>query len=154
WKRHSGDGTGIEDQPNDGPEGVEKKASTLSSVPHRLLALVHPDAVTVGIRVADEAAVDERWSCVGKKREPRWLWHALDHCSGKVWADVCGRRQAEVCLKRNALWEPFGLTRYDTDSWGAYMRHLDVDAPQPGKRTTPQIERKHLTLRTRMKRLV
>jgi insertion element IS1 protein InsB len=116
--------------------------------------LVHPDEVTVVIRLAEEAEVDEMWSFVGKKREPRWLWHAIDHRSGKVLAYVFGRRQDAVCLKLKALLEPFGIKRYYTDSWGAYTRHLDADAHQPGKRNTQQIERKHLTLRTRIKRLV
>ena len=57
-------------------------------------------------------------------------------------------------LQRKALLEPFGITRYYTNYWGAYTRHLEADAHQPGKRNTQQIERKHLTLRTRIKRLV
>ena len=52
------------------------------------------------------------------------------------------------------LLEPCSITPSDTDSWGAYTRHLDTDAHRPGKRNTRQIERKHLTLRTRIKRLV
>ena len=120
----------------------------------RLLALLNPDEVTVVIRLAEEAEVDEMWSFVGKKKAPRWLWHALDHHSGKVLAYVFGRRKDEVLLKLKALLAPFGITRYDTDSWGAYTRHLDADEHQPGKRNTQKIERKHLTLRTRIKRLV
>jgi insertion element IS1 protein InsB len=65
-----------------------------------------------------------------------------------------GRRKDEVLLKLKALLEPFGITRYYTDYWGVYTRHLNADAPQPGKRHTQQIERKPLTLRTRIKRLV
>jgi insertion element IS1 protein InsB len=65
-----------------------------------------------------------------------------------------GRRKDEVFLTLKALLEPFGITRYDTDSWGAYRRHLDADAHQTGKRNTQQSERKHLTLRTRITRLV
>jgi len=42
---------------------------------------------------------------------------------------------------------------YDTDDGGAYTRHLDTDEHNPGKRNTQNIERKHLTLRTRIKRL-
>jgi insertion element IS1 protein InsB len=60
----------------------------------------------------------------------------------------------EVFLQLKALLEPFGLTRYYTDYWGAYTRHLDPDVHSPGKRNTQKIERKHLTLRTRIKRLV
>jgi len=46
-----------------------------------------------------------------------------------------------------------GLSAYYTDYWGAYTRHLDADKHPPGKWNTQQIERKHLTLRTRIKRL-
>jgi insertion element IS1 protein InsB len=75
------------------------------------------------------------------------------HRSGKVLAYVFGRRQDDVFLKFKTLLEPFGITKYYTDYWGAYTRHLDVEERQPGKRNTQQIERKHLTLRTRIKRL-
>jgi len=57
-------------------------------------------------------------------------------------------------VQLKTLLEPFGLTRYSTDHWGAYTRHLDPDVHNPSTRNTQQIERKHLTLRTRMKRLV
>ena len=102
----------------------------------------------------DDAEVDEMWSFVGKKQDQRWLWHAIDHWSGRVLAYVFGRRKDDVFLQLKALLEPFGITRYHTDYWGAYTRHLDPDAHNPGKRNTQQIERKHLTLRTRIKRLV
>jgi insertion element IS1 protein InsB len=39
-------------------------------------------------------------------------------------------------------------------NWGAYTRHLDAAVHSPGKRNTQKIEWKHLTLRTRIKRLV
>ena len=120
---------------------------------YRLLALLNPAEVEVVIRLAEEAEVDERWSYVGKKQEPRWLWHAIDHRSGKVLAYVFGRRKDEVFLKLKTLLAPFGITRYYTDYWGAYTRHLDANEHQPGKRNTQKIERKHLTLRTRIKRL-
>src|SRR5256714_10208959 len=94
------------------------------------------------------------WSYVGKKQAPRWLWHAIDHRSGQVLAYVLGRRKDEVFLRLKGLLEPFGITRYYTDYWGAYTRHLDAAVHSPGKRNTQKIERKHLTLRTRMKRWV
>ena len=104
------------------------------------------------IQRVEEAEVDEMWSYAGKEREPRWLWHAIDHRSGHVLAYVLGRRKDEGFLKLKALLEPFGITRYYTDSWNAYTRHLDVEEHQAGKRNMQQIERKHLTLRTRLKR--
>jgi insertion element IS1 protein InsB len=88
-------------------------------VNHRLLTLLHPDEVEVVIRRADEAEVDEMWSFVQRKKAQRWLWHAIDHRSGQVLAYVFGRRKDEVFLMLKALLEPFGITRYYTDYWGA-----------------------------------
>ena len=119
-----------------------------------LIAGLSPSHVEVVLQRVDEAEVDEMWSFVGKKKEPRWLWHAIDHRTGKVLAYVFGRRADEVFVKLKTLLEPFGITRYYTDSWGAYGRHLAPEVHSPGKRNTQQIERKHLTLRTRLKRLV
>jgi hypothetical protein len=61
-----------------------------------LLDTVSPDEVDGLIQRAEEAEVDEMWSYVGKKTAPRWLWHAIDHQTGKVLAYVFGRRQ-EIC---------------------------------------------------------
>ena len=107
------------------------------------------------IRLAGEteAEADEMWSFVKRKKKQRWLWHAIDHHSGKVLAYVFGRRQDKAFLKLKGLLEPFGITKYYTDYWGAYTRHLDPDEHQAGKRNTQKIERKHLTLRARIKRL-
>ena len=102
----------------------------------------------------EAAEVDEMWSFVGKKKAPRWLWHALDHRTGKVLAYVFGRREDDAFLKLKALLGPFGIKRFYTDGWGAYKRHLAPIRHEVGKRNTQQLERKHLTLRTRIKRLV
>ena len=119
-----------------------------------LIERLSPSHVKVLLQRVDEAEVDEMWSFVGKKKEPRWLWHALDHRTGQVLAYVFGRRKDEVFLQLKTLLEPFGLTRYYTDYWGAYERNLAPAVHSPGKHNTQQIERKHLTLRTRIKRLV
>lgn len=102
------------------------------------------------IRLADEAEADEMWSFVQRKKKQRW---PLILTCGKALAYFCGRRQDEAFLKLKALLEPFGITRYYTDYWGAYTRHIAPEAHPPGKRNTQKIERKHLTLRTRIKRL-
>src|SRR4029453_13094114 len=94
-----------------------KKASTLISVNQPLLDLLSPGDVEVVIRRADEAEADEMWSFVKRKKEPRWLWHALAHRSGKVLAYVLGRRQDEVFLQLKALLEPFGITRSNSRQW-------------------------------------
>ncbi len=114
---------------------------------------MNPASLKVIVLKIDEAEVDEMWSFVGKKKEQRWLWHAVDHRTGKVLAYAFGARKDAVFLKLKSLLEPFGITRFYTDGWGAYERHLDRPLHFPGKRNTQKIERKHLILRTRIKRL-
>ncbi len=133
---------------------LKKKEPLLESVNTTLLNTLNPDEVTVDIERAGEAEMDEMWSYVRRKSNPRWLWHAIDHRTGEVLAYVFGRRKDEVFLKLKALLDPFGLTHYYTDKWGANMRHLDPEQHTVSKRGTQKIERKHLTLRTRIKRLV
>ena len=45
----------------------------------------------------------------------------------------------DMALQLKGLLEPFGLTRFSTDHWGAYTRHLDPDVHSPGKRNTQKI---------------
>jgi insertion element IS1 protein InsB len=66
---------------------------------------------------------------------------------------VFGDRGDAAFLKLKELLKPFGITRFFTDDWGAYERHLPAECHVVGKRNTQKIERKHLTLRTRIKRL-
>jgi len=118
----------------------------------KLLASINANDVSVRIEKI-EAELDEMWSYVGKKDNQRWLWHAIDHATGKILAYVFGNRQDSVFLALKALLEPFGITRFFSDDWGAYERHLPPEQQVVGKRNTQKIERKHLTLRTRIKRL-
>jgi insertion element IS1 protein InsB len=111
-------------------------------------------APAVVIRKVAEAELDEMWSFVGCKQQPRWLWGALDHQTGRIVAYVFGRREDKALLALKALLTPLGIHRFYTDGWGAYHRHLDPHQHVVGKRRTQQLERKHLTLRTRIKRLV
>src|SRR5258706_13228837 len=90
------------------------------------------------------------WSFVGAKETERWLWHALDHHTGKVLAYVVGTRKDTEFLKLHALLAPFGIPWYDTDKAGVYQRHLPPEQQTVGKMSTQQIERKHLPLRTRV----
>ena len=91
----------------------------------------------------------------GKINRSTWQSQVI-RCSGQklrsLIPDCC--RISLRGNRRKTLLEPFGLIRYYTDYWGAYTRHLDPDVHCPGKRNTQKIERKHLTLRTRIKRLV
>jgi insertion element IS1 protein InsB len=93
------------------------------------------------------------WSFVGAKATERWLWHAIDHHPGRVLAYVVGTRKDAVFWKLKTLLAPWGSTQYYTDKAGVYQRHLPPAQPTVGKLTRQTIERKPLTLRTRLKRL-
>jgi insertion element IS1 protein InsB len=129
---------------------------------YALLTALHPIHVAVEICRAEGLAgrrglsseLDDMWSYVGKKAQPRWLWHAIDHHTGKVLAYVFGRRKDKVFLRLKALLEPFGITQYYTDGWGTYERHVDAEHHTVGKEHMQRIESKHINLRTRIKRLV
>ena len=124
--------------------------------------MVKPEHITVEMcrsealdyRRGLTSELDEMWSFVQSKANPRWLWHAIDHHTGKVLAYVFGRRKDDVFLKLQKLLEPFGITRFYTDGWGAYERHIDTEKHQVGKENTQKIESKHINLRTRIKRLM
>jgi insertion element IS1 protein InsB len=67
-------------------------------------------------------------------------------------AYVLGTHADEAFLELKALLEPFGIMQFYTDGWSAYERPLEPAFHTVGKRNTQRIERKHLTLRTRIKR--
>jgi insertion element IS1 protein InsB len=122
-------------------------------VNERLLQRCDPEQVDIIVRKVEQAEMDELWSFVGSKSQQRWLWHAIDHHTGQVLAYVLGAREDHIFLELKALLEPFGITRFYTEGWGAYRRHLDPTTHTVGKRHTQKIERKHTTLRARIKRL-
>jgi insertion element IS1 protein InsB len=99
---------------------------------------------TVIVHKVVEAEADEMWSFVGRKRGQRWLWGALDQQTGRIVASVFGRREDCALLALKRLLAPFGIRRFYTDGGGTYRR----------QRRTHRRERKHLTLRIRIKRLV
>jgi insertion element IS1 protein InsB len=99
--------------------------------------------------------MDEMWGRVFCKETPCWLWHAINHENGDVVAFVLGTREHEV------LWELLALLAnlnieivavYSDDNF-AYHEAIPRGALRTGKRNTQKIERKHLTFRTRLKRL-
>ncbi len=113
---------------------------------------LQPTAVNI-VRYVEEAEVDEMWSFVQSKKQERWLWHAIDHKTGQVLAYVLADYKDQAFVELKALLEPFGIQIFYTDGWGTYARLLEDDKHQVGKNNTQKIERKHLTIRTRIKRL-
>jgi insertion element IS1 protein InsB len=95
-----------------------------------LLLSPHSRAGSARVQAKRAAELDEMWSFIGAKARGRWFWHALDHHPGKVLAYVVGTRKDAV-----------------------YRRHLPPEQHTVGKLSMQKIERKHLTLRTRLKRL-
>jgi insertion element IS1 protein InsB len=71
--------------------------------------------------------------------------------TGEASAYGFGRRKDEIFLQLKALLEPCGLTRFYTDRWRTHTRHLDTEVHRPGTRLIQKVERKHLTLWTRIK---
>lgn len=64
-----------------------------------LLKSLNPVDVEVSIKKVDDAELDEMWSFVKEKDQQRWLWHAIDHRTGKVLAYVLGSRKDVVFLE-------------------------------------------------------
>jgi len=67
-----------------------------------------------------EVEVDEMWSFVGSKKQQRWLWHAIDHGTGKTLAYVLSNHQDSAFLALKTLLEPFGIVQFYTDGLGTY----------------------------------
>lgn len=109
--------------------------------------------IVVDVVKVEEAELDEMWSFVENKGNQRWLWHAIDHNTGKILAFTFGSRKDVVFKELQELLKPFGITTFYSDDWGAYKRNIKTENHEIGKSNTQKIERKHLTLRTRIKRL-
>ena len=101
----------------------------------------------------EEVEMDEMWSFVHDKGHQCWLWHAIDHCTGEVLAYTFGTREHCVLEELLLLLKPFSISRVYADGNYAYEKILGADKVKIGKRNTQKIERKHLSLRTWVKRL-
>lgn len=97
--------------------------------------------------------MDELKSYVAKKTHERWLWHAIDHRTGTILAYLLGQRQDKIFLKLKRMLKPFGITKFYTDELKTYNRHLTQEERTISKYKMQKIERKHLILKTKIKRL-
>ena len=90
---------------------MKNKAPDIQQVNQAVLQHLSPEHVAIERWRAEELAqrhrltseLDERWSYGGKKAEPRWLGHAIDHHRGTGLAYVFGRRQDAVFWQLKAL---------------------------------------------------
>ena len=87
----------------------KKKEYLLQKVNLLVLEQLNPQQVKVKICLAEvwseddraESKLDEMWNYVTKKENQRWLWHAIDHHSGKILFYVF--RTHKVFLQLKAL---------------------------------------------------
>ena len=97
------------------------------------------------------------WSFVYTKDDQRWLWYAIDKKTRAILAFVFGKRELkgknEAFLELKALLEIFDIKTFCTDGLSTYERNLIGFEHIISKKNTQRIERKNLTLRTRIKRL-
>ncbi len=70
-----------------------------------------------------------------------------------VLAHIFGKRNDEVFRQLPVLLEPFGISRFYSDDWGAYERNTDPEKHEAGKKNTQKIERRNLNFRIWIKRL-
>ena len=100
-----------------------------------------------------DAELDEQWSYCGSKQNQQWLWWATEHENNIPLAFCFGTREYKNLDKLLEYLEPFNVKIHFTDNNFAYSSRIPEEKLQIGKRNTQKIERNHLTLRTRIKRL-
>ncbi len=109
--------------------------------------------IDVDIIPALDAEMDEMWSFYHDKSHQIWLWWAVDHATNTPLAFTFGTREHKNLDKLLDLLKPFSIGRVYADHNFAYEKRIPSDRLVSGKKNTQKIERDHLTLRTRIKRL-
>lgn len=97
--------------------------------------------------------MDEMWSFCHDKSQQVWLWWAVDHETNTPLAYVFGTREHKYLDELLKLLEPYSIQTVYADHNYAYKDKISEECLVSGKKNTQQIERDHLTLRTRIKRL-
>lgn len=117
------------------------------------LAIVKPEKSKLTLQL------DEMWSFVGRKKNKKWIWLAIDVASGQIVGFHVGGRKRKDAKK---LWASLpGVYRQCavcyTDYWEAYEKVIPQNRHKAvGKKSgqTNRIERFNCTLRQRISRLV
>lgn len=109
-------------------------------------------AIDVEIR-SISVEMDEMWSYYQNKSHQLWLWWAIDHETNVPLAYTFGTREHKYLDELLVLLKPFSIGTVYADKNYAYQEKLSPDVLVSGKKYTQRIERDHLTLRTRIKRL-
>ena len=99
------------------------------------------------------AEMDEMWSFYHDKSNQVWLRRAADHRTNTPLAFVFGTREHKYPDELPELLKPFHTGKVYADGNFAYSSRISEEQLETGKKNTQKIERDHLTLRTRIKRL-
>lgn len=91
---------------------IKKKQEDVKVVNYRLLEQLVVETIDVDLYPVESAEMDEMWSFVGRKKQQRWLWHAIDHISGDVLAYVLAPHQDQALVKLVDLLKLFGIKRF------------------------------------------
>ena len=97
--------------------------------------------------------MDEMWSFYHDKKHQIWLWWAVEHETNIPMAYTFGTREHKYLDKLLDLLKPFPIRTVYADNNFAYENKIKDKVLIRGKKNTQKIERNHLTLRTRLKRL-
>ena len=108
--------------------------------------------IEVEIKI-EEAEMDEMWSFYHDKKHQVWLWWAIDHKTNTPLAFVLGTREHKYLDELLSLLHSYQIKKIYADNNFAYSSRISEDVLVVGKKNTQKIERDHLTLRTRIKRL-
>ncbi|MCI9355006.1 MAG: hypothetical protein HFE58_09470 [Firmicutes bacterium] len=77
----------------------------------------------------------------------------MNHNTGEILVYTIGKRKNTVFLKLKKLLETFQIEVYYSDNWTSYKKYIEKEKHKIVKKNTQKIERKNITLRTRIKRL-
>jgi len=97
--------------------------------------------------------MDEMWSFYPDKSHQIWLWWAVEHTTNTPLAFTFGTREHKNLDELLGLLKPFPIGKVYADHNFAYEKRIPAQLLVSGKKNTQKIERDHLTLRTRIKRL-
>lgn len=97
--------------------------------------------------------MDEQWPYVKSKNQPRWLFYAYDRIRRKVIVHVFGTKTKKTLMRLMALFAPFKVVIYMTDSWKSYEAALAGKLHVVNKRYTQRMEINNLNLRQHLAKL-
>ena len=124
---------------------IEKQNSINQPIDIEICNALYSDVIS--------AEIDEMWSYYHDKTHQIWLWWAVDHSNNTPLAFTFGKRTDDVLSRLLVLLKQCNIGKIFTDNNFAYSRMISHEIHHIGKRNTQKIERQHLTLRTRIKRL-